>query len=354
MGHPIDERLDLYTSRTGMTKLINKCLYPLNRTMKSPIRTMSRIYKRLAAMMSVPGRPDIIASIILDRLIPLAKGYHVRDYLKSQFTKAEPKVAAMIDNLINVRLVGKPEDVPGMMSFVEKMEYYPVTKARVNSAKSIAYTAYYSMKREGATDEKALEVANTEISDAMLIYNTLEMPMLTRSQAGRMANMMANTWEHAVFVRGSEILRELIWGRNASGEKIPGRRRLNAIKNMILLLGLLEFVRRKTGMIFGRFYGAVATKGALVVLSPVVNGTIGFMQMLGANSDWERKAGARRVWTSLSYPFRPKAWMEFRDFMQGKTSWQTWLSFTPRPYAKKSNKGGKKSSYGKAFSSMGR
>jgi len=353
------------------TQAINYFLRPLNRVVVNPIMSLSNITRRLVMGATIWGRPKLALRNILTQKLLTMDLYPIRHYMKAQFWATPKEVMKNLRETPFYKLSRRFEDIPEGLRKVEWAGMAPYQKSHagvnylsnVDVAMKVGYYAaedlvkqcqnpnsrFYKYLQKRATKdgvplekylwkkEDILREAEEAGSLTQWLYFTTDMPWMYRGHALRAMATLQSWWQNFFFKHHREALSRMIRGKTSWGKPIPPSWRLNWIKGTAVILGILEGLRRATGLDYKRFLFLWGPLPAY--LSPPGQILVGLMKYITARSDWQRDQAKRQI----KYSYKAivpgsLAWRDFSRWWRGEISLKELLFYTEKGKKKKTIK----------------
>jgi len=357
--------LDQMLNRTleKPTQIINWFLKPFNRVVSNPIKSLSNITRRLVMTGTIWGRPKLAIRNMLTQKLLTMDLYPVQDYIRAQFYKTPEGVMKAIRGTKFYKLSRRFEDIPEGLMKVEHYGMLPYQKSHaginylsnVDVATKVGYyygermvklskdtkSAFYKYAEKYAekhnvpikellwTEEDILAEAEEAGSLTQWLYFATDMPYLYRGEGQRAMLTLQSWWQNFFFKHQREGLTRMIRGRTSRGKLIRPIDRINWIKGTLIILGVLEGLRRTTGLDYQRFlflWGPAPS-----YLSPPGQMLLGIYKYMTAKTDYEKSQAERQI--KYSYKaFIPgsMAWRDLTAYMKGEKDLKEFLFYTEK------------------------
>lgn len=346
------------------TKFINMFLRPLNRVITNPIKTYSSVIRRCIIDATIWGRPKLAIRNILTQKLLTMNLYPVHLYLKAQFLPTQKEMMDKIKKGKFYQLsIKKFEDIPitlkpeawGMFPYqkshaginylsnvnvAEKVGwYYAEEMIKLSKDKNSNFYKYaekyskthdVSLKQLLWNDSDKLAEAEDAGSLTQWLYFTTDMPQFFRGHTKRAMASLQSWWMNFYFKHIREAFTRTFTGRTSRGKLIKPSDRTNWLKGTIIILGLLEGVRRITGLDYGRFLFLWGPAPAY--LSPPGQLLVGLYGVLTAKTEWQRNKALRQ----MKYSWRAfipgsMAWRDLIGYLHKEKTLKELLFYTKRP-----------------------
>lgn len=327
--------------------LINKVLHPINRHLSNPISAISRTTRKLVIASALAGRPKMPIRNTLQRGL-LLNLYPAKHFLKAQFGlhKMSPEIKQQLRNTWTYKISSRFEDAPDIKNKLLKWGMTPyrfshaglwpgkIPVSNVDVAMATGWLAGEELRtspkyikwaeqkavKEGKpkdfykrTPQDSIEEAMRAAEVTQFIYHTAFMPQYFRGQIGRFFGSLTSWGNFFNFTHNRELLHVLMKGESYNGKPYPPYYRARSILGYTTFLGILEGLRKTTGLDYTKFY--LGVPGA--VLNPMARFSLGAMMYTTSKSLYDRNYGKYLMTSSLKM---------FTGFGLGGEEWRKWMT----------------------------
>lgn len=344
--------------------LINDVLHPLNRHLSNPVNTLSYNTRKVVMTSALGGRPKMPIRNSLQRGL-LLNLYPAKHFIKAQLGMGIPKeIKQQLRDTWLYRMEKRFEDYPDFKHHITEwlmMPYQlshaglwlgkvPISNVDVSMATgwlageelrtSPRYIKWAKKRaiKDGKPEDAYLRTPQDSIEEAIRaafltqwLYHPLFMPQVFRGQIGRMFASLTSWQQFLWFTHNRELLHVLFKGESYQGKPYPPYYRARSLLGYATFLGLMEGIRKSTGLDYTRFY----LGPSITVLNPMGRLTLGVIMYATARNDFDRNYGKWLIKSSkqifLPYGIGASEWIRW---MTGEISTKEFLTFTEKKGSK--------------------
>ena len=341
------------------TDIINFFLKPFNRIISNPISSLSNVYRQGLMGGAIAMKVRLVLRNLLTQKLLNINIYPIKDYLKAQFWLTPKGVMDEIRDTTFYKLsIRKFEDLPPLLKPVQWGMYpYSKSHAGINYISNVdvsgkvgyyygedmidwcetpegkAYIEKYAKKhnltgkakddlswRKGDEKDEAVEA----MSVTQWLYFSTDMPRVFRGKGARAFWSLQSWWMNWF---GKHLREGLIrmGGKTSRGRIVRPGDRINFIKGLLVILGLTEAIKRKTGIDMRRF---LFFPFPTYIYPPAMQLMLNTYYLITANTDQKRKSAINGLKNNIKLliPFSG-AWKRYWQFIKGEITLKEWLFY---------------------------